>query len=285
VTELSDLLAAPSDGVTTRTARVIAVKGRVLTVDIGGGIDIPCVDSCNPQPDQVVTILSNGTSMLAVGAMNGTYRQAAVTVQGIATTYVQGLLNGTLRSITKMGSFTPTVGDTLPLIWSADGSGVWAGPPPGAAYVPPPAGGGASGGGGGITSGTASYPATWAGIYTDHWVSGGVLVSANGSYFYGSGRFRELQGRTITGFRAYLPKVIGSASYSVFGHSLAGPSGGAPAHGYSAGSASASGWVALPIGLAGYLIAGSGTGGLTFSGSGVTLQGLPAGTLQFDWRR
>lgn len=285
MTELSDLLTAPADGVTTRTARVIAVKGRVLTVDIGGGIDIPCVDSCNPLPDQVVSILSNGTSMLAISAMNGAYKQATVTVTANATNTVTGVVNGVSKVITKMGAFTPAVGDTLPLIWAADGSAVWAGATPGAAYVPPPAGGGGTGGGGGVTTGTATYPATWAGTYNSDWTSGGLVGGGGaGAYFYGSGRFRELQGRTITGFRINLLRSSGSGSVPVYGNGQSGPSGSPPLS-YSAGSVGTSGYSGLPVGLANYLIGGSGTGAIIISGFTGILRGLPYGTLQFDWRR
>lgn len=293
MTDLTDLLAAPAVGITTLTARVIKVTGRTLTVDLGGtaaGVDIPCVDSCNPQPNQYVLIQSNGTSMMALGAIGGQYRQATVTVTADATNAVTGMLNGRTATITKMGAFTPTVGAVLPLIWSADGSGVWAGATPGAAYVPPAAGdGGTSSGGGTISTGTATYPATYAGVYSSAygWASGDPSITTSlstGGFFYGTSRFRELQGRTITGFRANIVRKGGSAAMSIYGNPQGSPSG-APSLGYSAGSSSASGWITLPIGLANYLIGGSGTGGLAITAVGVALRGLPYGTLQFDWRR
>lgn len=290
MTELSDLFAALSSstgaGLTSRSARVIAVKGRTLTVDLGGGIDIPCVSECNPVPDQWVYILSTGTSMIAVATLGGTYQQATVTVTSNATNTVTGVVNGLSRVVTKSGAFTASVGDVLPLHWSADSSGVWALATPGAAYVPPPAGGGGTSGGGGVTSGTATYPASWGGTYSETrnaWFPGDIFN--RGGYFYGASRFRELQGRTITGFRINLVRSAGSGPVSVFGNGQAVPSG-IPPHSYSAGSVTPTGWVSLPLGLASYMIGGSGTGAIILEvGVGETLLGLPYGTLQFDWRK
>lgn len=291
MTELSDLLAAPSDGVTSRTARVIAVKGRTLTVDLGGGIDIPCLDSCNPLPDQYVQIISNGTSMIAISAIGGVYKQATVTVTANATNTVTGVVNGVSKVITKMGAFTPAVGDTLPLIWAADGSAVWAGATPGAAYVPPPAGGGGTGGGGGITSGTTTYPVSSTSTYTASggWLTGGGTGQSDtttGLFCYGSGRFRELQGRTIRGFRINIARNIGSGTINFYTHAYGTHPSGAPALSNGPVGRGGSGWISLPVSMANWLIAGSGTGGIAIYGLPfLALFGSPYGALQFDWSR
>lgn len=293
MTELADLLPKPGDGVTVRRARVIDVQGSSLYVDMGGGITIARLDTCNPIPGQQVYIISEGSSMTAVAAIGGPWRQSTITVTDVSTTDVRGLINGVSTVIPKMGEFTPAVGDVLPLVWSADGGAVWAGGKPGLEYVPPapttpPSSGGGGTGGTTVTTGTSSYPATWAGKYNaggSGWISGNLYSSfdANG-FFYGASRFRELQGRTITGFRVNLVRVSGSGAAEVYGNGQAGPSGMPPLS-YNAGSVNPGGWVSLPIGLASFMIAGTGTGALILMGSFGQVAGLPYGTLQFDWRK
>lgn len=281
--ELSDVIPTPDAAPSIRRARVISVSGRTLKVDLGGGIDIPSLDSCNPLPDQWVYIIGEGSSMMAIGAVAGVYRQATLTVTGSTTTTVTGILNGVSTVVSKAGAYTTTAGDVLPLLWSAAGS-AWALGPGGVPYVPPADGGGSTGGGGGtITTGTISYPARDSGMYlSGRWYDGALGRNSTGAYFYGYGRFRELQGRTITGFRFY---ASGGSTASLYGHPHASKPGGAPTLGYSAGSYPATGWRSLPIGLANYLISGSGTGGLVVVGASDGWPGTPHGTLQFDWRK
>lgn len=284
MTELADLLPTSTD-LGFRRARVIAVKSNSLTVDLGGGIDIACADGCNPLPNQWVWIAVQGSSMLAVAAIGGVYRQATITITAAATNTVTGLVNGVSMVVPKMGAFTPTVGAVLPLIWSADGSGVWAGSTPGTAYVPPPDGGGGTGGGGTVTTGTATYAATYSGSYlSTGWLSGYLGGGSPSAFFYGASRFRELQGRTILRARVNLTRFLGSGTVVVYGNPQAGP-GGAPSLAYNGGTVNPTGWVSIPLGLANYMIAGSGTASLAFNFSGLSLNGIPSGTVQFDWQK
>lgn len=287
MSELSDLFAAPSSTVSTRRARVISVSGRNLVVDLGGAVTIPAVASCNPVPDQSVLIAVEGSSMTAIAAIGGVNRQATLTATSSTTTTVTGLLNGASRAVTKAGAFTVTAGDELPLLWAADGSDVWVLGKAGVPYVPPPSGGG-GGGGGGVKSGTATYAATWSGSRESagSWQSGSLRLGSTrmGGFFYGSSRFRELQGRTITGFRVNIVRASGGGSVSVFSVSNSGPGAVSLPDGPTA-SVSPGGWRSLPIGMANWMISGSGTGGLVIPGGSGTLRGLPYGTLQFDWRK
>lgn len=283
MTELADILPKPADGVTVRRARVIEVQDSSLLVDMGGGITVARLDSCNPVPGQQVYIISEGSSMTAIAAIGGAWRQDTLTVTADATDSVTGLLNGVSTVVTKMGAYTAAVGAVLPLIWSANGHAVWAGATPGAAYVPPAPGAPPTSGGGGATSGTASYAATWGGYSTGSgWHSGALVLPNNlGGFFYGASRFRELQGRTIDAVRVNLQRLSGSGSVSYEAVPNSGPS--TISDGGPSGSVGTEGWSGLPPSVASYLIAGSGTGGLVFTGSG-TLAGIPSGTLQFDWR-
>lgn len=283
MTELSEVTAPPPAGLSSARLRVISVNGRTVKVDIGGGMDIPCVDSCNPVPNQYVLVQVEGSSMIATAAIGGPGRQAALTVASSTTTTVTGILNGVSTVVSKAGAYTTTAGDVLPLMWAPDGSRVWALGPGGVPYVPPEGGGGGTGGGGGITTGTYSYAATDSGMYSGgRWFDGALGRNSTGAYFYGAGRFKGLQGRTITGFRF---NVSGGSTAAVYGHPHASKPSGAPTLGYSAGSYSATGWKSLPIGLANYLISGSGTGGLVIVGAADGWPGTPQGTLQFDWRK
>jgi len=284
VASLSDIVPEVPAGLTVRRARVISISGRSLTVDMGGPIVVQSLGACYPRPDQFVYMIGEGSSFTAIGVVNDVPRQATITVTADATNVVTGLVNGISVPITKMGAYTAAVGDTLPLIWAADGSGVWAGAKPGAAYVPPPSGGGSGGSPGGVTSGTSTYAPTYSGSYiAAQWWPGSVGGFFAG-FFYGAGRFRELQGRTIRGFRANLTRQNGSGSIPVYGNPQSGPSG-VPSKDYSAGSVNPSGWTNLPIGLASYLIGGSGTGAIILEPGQGTLNGAPYGALQFDWSR
>ena len=285
MTELADILPKTTDGVTVRRARVIEAQGSSLLVDMGGGITVARLDSCNPLPGQQVYIISEGSSMTAIAAIGGAWRQSTITVTDVSATDVRGLINGVSTVIPKMGEFTPVIGDVLPLVWAADGGVAWAGGKPGLDYVPPaPTAPPSSGGGdGAVTSGTASYAATWGGYSTGSgWHSGALVLPNNlGGFFYGASRFRELQGRTITAVRVNLQRLSGSGSVSYIAVPNSGPS--TISDGGPTGSVGTGGWSGLPLSVASYLIAGSGTGGLVFTGSG-TLAGIPSGTLQFDWR-
>lgn len=288
--ELADVIKPSAPAPSVRRARVISVAGRNLTVDLGGGITIPSLDSCNPVPDQWVYIIGEGSSMMAVGAIGGVYRQATLTATSSTSTTVTGLVNGVSTAVTKAGAFTVTNGDVLPLFWAADNSAVWVLGKAGVPYVPPAEGGGSSGGGGTVTTGTYTYAASRSARFAGgEWISGSPSAKAGyGIFLYGSGRFRGLQGRTITGFRANLSWSAGGGSLTVYGHPHASAPAGPASLGYNAGSRSPTGWVSLPTGLANYLIAGSGTGGLTFAQGGTifgSLHGIPSGTLQFDWRK
>lgn len=263
-------------------ARVISVSGHTLMVDLGGPVQVLAVDGCNPRPNDSVVILVSASSMTAIAAVGGPYRQSKMTVTANATNTVTGVINGVSTAIPKSGTFTATVGQDIPLFWSADGAIVWALPNEQQATSGPPPGGGSGGTPGGVTTGKSTYPptsrATWSGTW--HTLAVPVTTSLESVMFYGASRFRELQGRTITQFRAFLP---GAGTVSVFGHPHAGTPGGAPTHGYSAGSVSMGNWVSLPIGLANYLIAGSGTGGIALTGS---YNIVPSGQqLEFSWRR
>jgi hypothetical protein len=280
VTDLADLI-PDSGGVSFRRGRVISLSGRSLTVDLGAGeagIIIPSLDSCNPVPNQWVLIMVDGSSMVAVGALNGAYRQPTLIATSNQTSTVTGLLNGVSTAVTKVGSFTASAGEEFPLVWSADGSGVWVLAKAGAAYVPPPSGGGGTGGGGGTTpsSYTTNYPAT-----KSHWFAPGrgggglYLDKGTGVLDYGTNRMNELQGRTILSGRVLLERLSGSGTVvvAVYKGSLQSGSDGV----------SPSGWVNLNLARVAQLVNGTGATSLYLTGGG-QLKGTPSGTVQIRWR-
>ena len=275
------------------TARVMKVEGRKLTVDLGGPIEIRCVDSCNPLPDQHVYIASDRGSLMALGAVEGVYRQPTITVTSSSDNSVSGYVNGEYRLLPKMGVFVPDLGDVLPLIWSADASGVWVGSKPGVPYVPPPAtgggagtgggsssGGGTTGGGGVVTSGTATYAARLSGYYNNggDFVSGNLYLNDNvddGFYSYGLNSMNELQGRSIQWGTISMPRYTGSGS--VFLQAYKG--GSTFTMSVTPGTS-----VGLPGDFLSKLINGSGTTEVRItSGSGV-IRGRPYGTIRIGWR-
>jgi hypothetical protein len=275
------------------TARVIKVEGRKLTVDLGGPIEVQCLDSCNPLPDQHVYIASDRGALMAVGAVNGVYRQPTITVSSSSETSVSGYVNGEYLLLPKMGIFVPTIGDVLPLIWSADASGVWVGSKPGVPYVPPPVsggsagsgggtstGGGSTGGGGIVTTGTATYTALASGYFNDagRRIDGNLYLndsSDDGFYVYGHNRMNELQGRSIQWGTISMPRYSGSGT--VLLESL-------KANSTSTLSVSPGSTVGLSGAFLSNLINGSGgTQVRAISGSGV-IRGIPYGTIRIGWR-
>ena len=273
-----------------RSARVISIAGRTLTVDMGGPVVVQSLDSCNPLPDQYVLIADG---KYAVGAIAGEYRQATILLTTHSTNQVGGLVNGVYRGVSKLGNFTPTVGDVLPLFWSADGSGLWAGDKPGLAYVPPPVtggssgtgggtstGGGSTGGGGIVTTGTATYTALASGYFNDagRRIDGNLYLndsSDDGFYVYGHNRMNELQGRSIQWGTISMPRYSGSGT--VLLESL-------KANSTSTLSVSPGSTVGLSGAFLSNLINGSGgTQVRAISGSGV-IRGIPYGTIRIGWR-
>lgn len=285
MTELSDLVAGPllDQSSPFRVARVISVNRRVLTVDFGSGVAgtvVQAVASCNPRPDDNVFIAMDGNRPVALGVMGDPYRQATIKVDGASSTVVLGQLNGVATNVTKAGAFDVTIGDVLPLVWSADGSGVWVLAKPGAAYVPPPStGGGGSGGGSTPGSYTTTYAATMGGFMAAIGPvapAAVVLDSVYGFYTYGNNRLNELQGRSILRARINLPRTSGSGSVTV--RSRKGGSVG------GSSTVGTGGWVSLPTARVNELIAGSGLTDVRLYGTG-TLAGTPnGGTLQVTWR-
>lgn len=285
MTELADLIPSPKEEAQRqfRRARVISVSGRSLTVDLdsgAGGAVIPSVDSCNPVPDQWVLILVDGSTMLAVAALNGVYRQPTLIAISDQTATVTGLVNGVSTAVTKVGTFTAVAGEEFPLVWSADGSGVWVLAKAGAAYTPPPPSGGGGGGGGGTPSSyTTNYSATSSGWFSSTGGAGnGTLMLAAGrtGYFnYGTNRMNELQGRTLLSGRIYLVRSSGSGSVSA--RALKGGVFSSTA------TLSPGGWLTLPPAVVAHLVAGSGATAMRLTGSG-NISGIPAGTIQITWR-
>lgn len=289
--ELSDLAPEVPAGLSVRRARVISIAGRSLTVDLGGPIVVQALDSCNPIPNQFVYLIGEGTSFTAIAAVGGAPRQSTITVTVDGPSGVAGLVNGVLVTVAKVGAFTATVGDVLPLFWSADGSGVWAGQKGSSAYVPPPSGSGSGGSPGGVTSGTSTYSVSGSSTYISQFASwGGPTVIQDdgwyGLFFYGGGRFKELQGRTISGFRINISRMNGSGTLNFYTHGYGSQPSGAPSISNGPIGRGGSGWISLPTSMANWLIAGSGSGGLAISGAPfVRLAGSPYGALRFDWSR
>ncbi|WP_193510490.1 hypothetical protein [Cryobacterium sp. BB736] len=295
MTELADLLPHDrgSEFVAFRRGRVISVSGRRVKVDLGTlEITVPAADSCYPVPEQTVLLSVEGSTMTAIAALGGTNKQPTVIVSSSTSTTVTGTVNGVSRVMPKAGLFDVVAGDELPLFWAADGSTAWVGGKAGVPYIPPPEGGGGGGGGGGgtITTGTATYPVTGVGTYsngTGSWISTSTVRQGSGisgAWFYGGSRFRELQGRTITGFRINISREAGGDTLNFYTHGHSSRPGGAPGLSNGPVGRGGSGWISLPTSMANWLISGSGTGGLAISGAPAgTLSSL--GTLQFDWRR
>lgn len=277
---LSDLIPATTKQPSFLRARVISISGRKLTVDIGGAVVIDSLDSCNPKPDQQVLILDEGTSMLAVGAIAGPYRQATMTVVSNQTDTVTGLVNGVSKAVGKAWAFTATAGDVLPLLWSPDGSNVTALGLPGAAYIPPSGGGGGgtNPGGGGTTTYTSYYPPTLSGTMYGSTATNGTVVLGSGKtgfYSYGKNRMNELQGRALVSARINLLRVIGSGNVNI--QSVKGTMQSALS------SVGTGGWVSLPLIRASELIAGTGETQIFVYGSG-QLKGAPGGAIEITWR-
>lgn len=141
------------------------------------------------------------------------------------------------------------------------------------------------------TSGTYSYaPKTVANFATafGQWASSSTVNQGTGTqgfWFYGSGRFKSLQGKTVTKFQIYIKFTSGSSAsvkYHFYGSKPSGtPTVGGTAQGVSGG------WITLPTSWADALIAGSGTGGIAATGStSAAMKGLPdGGTLKISWKK
>lgn len=281
MSELSDLQVVAETPSPFKTARVISVSGHSLTVDFGsgaGGTVIQSTDSCNPVPDQTVLIAMDGRRPVAVGALGGPYRQATMIATGSSSTTATGVVNGVSKAVTKMGSFTVTNGDELPLIWAPDGSEVWVAAKAGVAYTPPSGGSGGSGGGSTPGSYTTSYAASSSGWYSNAGAGNGTLQLASGrtGYFnYGTNRMNELQGKTIVSGRIYLVRSSGSGSISL--RALKGSTFS------STQSTSAGGWLSLSSAVVSGLVAGTGATAVRITGSG-NINGIPGGTIQITWK-
>ena len=291
--DLSKAFAPAEQAASMLTARVIKVEGRKLTVDLGGPIEVRCVDSCNPLPDQHVYIASDRGSLMAVGAVDGVYRQPTITVSSSSDNSVSGYVNGEYLLLPKMGIFVPTIGDVLPLIWSADASAVWVGSKPGVPYVPPPATGGASGSGGGtssgggttggggvVTSGTATYSARVSGYYTPSgsFVSGNLYLGTglnHGFFGYGTNAMNELQGRSIQWGTISMPRYTGAGSVN-----LRAEKGGSSSNLFVAPGST----VGLSGAFLSTLINGTGATGIRVNTGTGSLRGLPYGTIRIGWR-
>jgi hypothetical protein len=220
--------------------------------------------------------------------LSGPYRQSTIVVTSSSATTVSGYINGVLTNLPKAGAFTVAIGGVCPLLWSADGSRVWAIANEQAVTADPGAGSGSGSNPGGVSQGATTYAAVSSGQYrsaTGDWAGGSPTSSPTltGAFFYGASRFRELQGRTVRYCRAYLP---GSNAPTIWGHPHASRPAGAPTLAYNAGARALGGWVNLPVGLASYLISGTGTGGLAFTtASGLAqISGLPYGQIEIGWR-
>jgi hypothetical protein len=128
--------------------------------------------------------------------------------------------------------------------------------------------------------------ATWFSSYSE-WKTGYARPSTTqyGLIFYGASRFKELQGRTLTSIRAYLPKAAGPSSVvSIGGHGYAAPPTSAPIRGTLPVSRQIGGWVSLPLSLATYLVGGFGTGGLFLSLSSGDALISAGGQIEIGWR-
>lgn len=290
MTGLEDLVPAPQDPEATfKTARVISVSGHTLTCDVGGvAVTAIATDSCYPRADDYVVLMVQGAAYTAIGAVGGPVRQSLLTVTDSDATTVTGSLNGVSTTIPKSGSFSVSNGEMCLLHWSARGDRVWALPPEQAATSPGGSGAGAGGGAGGFNSGKTVYSARSMGTYYTtygRWSTGFARPSATqyGLIFYGTNRFAELRGRTLTSIRAYLPKAAGPTStISIGGHPYSGASG-LPIIGTTTVSRTIGGWVSLPLSLASYLVS-AGTGGLwlqTSTGDALVNSG---GQIEIGWR-
>ena len=281
-------LIPPQGGASFRTAKVLTVAGHVLSVDLGGSVKAFAGDGTNPRPNDTVLLLVDGSTLTAIAVLSGPYRQATITVTASDSSSVTGLINGQSRTVPKAGAFTVSNGAVCPLLWSADGARVWALASEQAATSGPGEGDGGGSNPGGVSQGATTYAPTWSGRWyggTPAGWSAGAADSGGvtqGAFFYGAGRFRELQGRGIRYCRAFLP---GSGTVTVYGHPHPSRPPGGPTLAYNAGARSVGGWVSLPTGLATYLASGSGNGGLAFTASPVArIQGLPYGQIEIGWR-
>lgn len=281
MSELADLIKTADTPDPFRTARVISVNKHLLTVDFGSGVAgtvVQATDSCNPVPNQTVIIAMDGNRPVAVGALGGPYRQQTMIATGSSSTTATGLVNGVSKAVTKIGTFTVTNGDELPLLWAADGSEVWVAAKAGVAYVPPAGGGGGTGGGGSSTY-TTNYATRSSGWNISGSAGGSgdlTLYSGRVGFFaYGTNRMNELQGKTIQSARILLQRVSGSGSVSVrVGKgALLGSSTIVP-----------NGWMTLPLARVADMVNGSGSVYLYITGSG-TLRGTPSGTVQITWKK
>lgn len=288
MTELADLFPSRSPDASRsaeiRAAIVTAVSGKMVTVDIGGPIVVRCVDSCIPVVGQTVLVGAVGTTRWALGVVDGTYRQSFIKVTANGSTTVTGILNGASTAVSKVGAFTATVGDTLLLVWAADGTYPFVVAPPGVPYIPPSGGGGGGGGGGGSPppSGggggpyTSYYAATASGYKSAGEIYGNVVLgfpSTYGFYRYGYGRMRELIGKTLISGAINLPRVSGSGTATI-----------SVVSGLGSSAVTTGGWAALSGTRLSALVNSPSVSQteVHLTGSG-TLKGTPAGTIQITW--
>lgn len=291
MTELAALLGRSGGDVRLRTARVMSVSGHDLTVDLGGGVSVKSIDSCNPVPDQTVLLALFGTSWLAIGIVGGAYRQSTLTVTADNGSTAQGLVNGVSTAVPKTSSAAVTVGDVLPLLWSHDGARVWAITKEQEVTVAPaaasPSGASTQVGGGRSTSassvpvqGVAYYSPTRTWTYDNQagrWLSAVTVIPKvrHGAFFYGLNRFQELQGRQILSCLVF---ISGGSTRSFYRHNLSSPSGSPSLT--SLGVKYASGWVDLGA-AAGSALVSAGTGGVYVNSGGSDISG---GRLQIAWK-
>lgn len=107
-----------------------------------------------------------------------------------------------------------------------------------------------------------------------------------GCWFYGKGRFKSLQGKTITKVQIYVRFIVGTTATLQY-HIHPSVPAGAPTTGGTPQTVTGGGWVTLPNSWADVLKSGDGSGGIIAVGTPLAkMKGLPdGGTLKISWKK
>lgn len=210
-------------------ARVLEIVDGVVWVDLDDG-RVSCMVAIGyaPTPGDYVLVERTATVSVITMAFSPTVHPPVGTVSATTTTTPNTVEvtdgYGAVRVMPYMGTYTPTIGDQVAVVWPDSVGlvlglrGTVAAPDPGHYDPPPPIG----------APNPFTVAAIDAGTYRGGWYSGEVIQGSYGygeeygSWFYGGQIAQALTGVTVTSAAIYLPRVRGGANY--------GP--GEPAHLY-----------------------------------------------------
>jgi hypothetical protein len=318
VANLTNLIAKIPGGATTRYKGVMVASGTGLAVNVNGNIipatyaDPVVVAAGDPVVVDIMSGAQGQAEAVVMGRLTAAARPGRGTVKTVppaSTTITVTGTDGTDYVASFVGSYTPTVSDSVILAWNAAtptvtgkvGATITASPVVTVGAPPGP-----------TTSGTSSYAATDSGTWTptygawDAWAGGGGQVYQGGSgygaanygaWFY-SGSPAELAGRTITRIQFNIGRRLTVGGYNqpvtlnVYAHTSPNKPGGDVSRTVGPTSitiqpGSGGGNVDLPLTFASVIQAG---GGISIAGepyAGVNGRNVQpdSGLLTIDWTR